>query len=105
MKDVLIENNLSLRKAINRLNELGTKTLVISNNQNKFCPGEDSCSRVENIFTDESITKSYGGGKAFEVIFSLNRTSLMYTEIFWEKDKGGYNNSSKVYQCKVVDGV
>lgn len=36
MKKVLISPEISLKEAINRLNELGTKTLVVSNEENKL---------------------------------------------------------------------
>ena len=91
--------------------DLSVRPVVFNQSQNKFCTGEDGCSHVENKFTDESITKSYGDGKANDVIFSLNRISLIFTIIDWEKvrdwenDRDLYNNTSKVYQCKVVDGV
>jgi len=62
-EEVLIENNLSLREAINRLNELGTKTLVISNNQNKLLgtlsDGDIRRAIINGNSLDDSIESFY----------------------------------------------
>ena len=67
MKKVLISSEITLKEAINRLNELGTKTLVVSNGENKLLGtlsdgdirraiinGNNLNENIENIYNQSS---------------------------------------------------
>ena len=72
MKEILIQNNLSLREVINKLNELGTKTLVVADNNNKLLgtisdgdirkallSNQSIDSPIQDIFNKIQIYKNY----------------------------------------------
>ena len=80
MKKVLISPEISLKEAINRLNELGTKTLVVSNEENKLLgtlsDGDIRRAIINGNNLDENIENIYN-----QVVFLAPYLSVVRDEL------------------------
>ena len=88
MKEILIQNNLSLREVINKLNELGTKTLVVADNNNKLLgtisDGDIRRAIINGNSLDESIENIFNKNPKYVI---ENQYSVDYLHRIFLQEK------------------